>query len=114
MDPFLAEHPKEIVKSKNYTPVPFILGFCSDEGLLFVDGYKTKRNNTLNIEDLVPKYFNLPMETNLSKILGENISQIYYGEANPTFDLLEPTVEVNLTNLTRNIFRKSIKVYRKQ
>lgn len=81
---FLTRNPIDIITSGDYNKVPMIIGYCSNEGLLFALlskdlSYKPGNSKTLDIEYqyYVPQQMNLSEDSDLKKELCAKLKKMY-------------------------------------
>ncbi|XP_044728159.1 para-nitrobenzyl esterase-like [Chrysoperla carnea] len=114
---FLSEEPEKILKSGNFTKVPIIMGFTSDEGACSQENYFVPRNFT-DSRLLIPKDINIGIESEAAFDLGNKIKEVYYGNQTPSNQLIDPFIEylTDLKYLTKiykyaKLFSESTPVY---
>ncbi|KAF5299079.1 hypothetical protein FQR65_LT09437 [Abscondita terminalis] len=82
---FISENPQNIIKSGKYQQVPFMIGFSSKEGSI-ADVYSEETKNGYvisNFENKIPFTFNIPIGSQVSKLVANKIKDFYYGDNEP-------------------------------
>lgn len=91
---FITQDPMDIILSGNYNKVPFITGFNTREGMLFmVMADKIKNPNLYNIdfERMIPYRLKLEKGSDSSLKLANQIKEFYFGDK----EACEATVDNN-------------------
>lgn len=99
-DAFLIEPPMHTIATRAYNKVPLIIGYNDNEGC-----YLTAMLQTLNLtfpidfELLIPHYYNIEKETEISQAVAEMIKAYYYGKSEVTEKNIGPLTVVSLVSL---------------
>lgn len=79
VEPFIQERPEIIMKSGNYTRVPLMYGINSDEGIVYLDTLKTKKNILYLQEFFLPfSTFSKCASARDKRHVLENVKKFYF------------------------------------
>ncbi|KAG5895282.1 hypothetical protein JTB14_015148 [Gonioctena quinquepunctata] len=88
---FITQHPIELIMTGNYNKVPVLLGYCSDEGLMFDGSGTVCRFSTEGIqgekpdlENFIQSYVKLEKGSKTSKAACGKLSDFYFQGKNAT------------------------------
>ncbi|XP_044729183.1 esterase FE4-like [Chrysoperla carnea] len=92
---FMTESVYETVMKKKFNRLPFMTGFCADESALFhmIDEFPHFRPNFTDYKYLIPKDLSVKRGTDEEVAVAQQIKEFYWGESNPSSDLLDPYVK---------------------
>lgn len=85
---FLSEHPLKLVATGNFTKVPVLIGYNSEEGLLYQMIEKMAQTDLMftNFEDFIPVTYGIPRGSPKAKEIAARIKKFYYGNEEPSKD----------------------------
>ncbi|XP_018335696.1 uncharacterized protein LOC108744438 [Agrilus planipennis] len=93
-NPFLTEEPLHLIRSGNYSNVPFMTGYTSREGMLYAMEYVAAERaipSPNNTEDLIPYSYNVPKGSEKSKKIAEDLKRFYFGDEDPSVSNMDST-----------------------